>query len=162
MSAENYYDPTFKLTSPAFLTETTIPTEYTDDGAGLSPPLIWEFVPAGVKSFALIVYDPDAPRGDFTHWLVYDLPGNITSLSAGADITALGGLLGVNSKGANTWTPPAPPPGDRPHRYLFQIHALDRPTITLPPGATRDQVEEAVSAYTLTIAAMLGYYGRPA
>jgi Raf kinase inhibitor-like YbhB/YbcL family protein len=160
MPAETYYDPTFTLTSPAFANEMTIPTEYTADGAGLSPPLIWDVVPEGTKSFALIVYDPDAPHGEVNHWVAYDLPGHLTGLDAGADIPAAGGLVGANTKGEQAWIPPAPPHGDAPHRYVFQVMALDRASLGLPPGATRDRVEDTAAPYTLSIASMLGYFGR--
>ena len=160
MASETLADPVFAVTSPAFGMETMIPTEYTDDGTGLSPPLGWHTVPDGTKSFALLVIDPDTKMGDMVHWVAYDIPATVAGLDSGADIQSLGGILGTNGKGTTAWTPPAPPPGDPAHRYLFHLFAIDRPSLSLPPGATRDQVEDAASNYTLSMAVLVGLYQR--
>ncbi len=162
ITEDSYLDPTFRIASPIFAAESMIPASYTVEGAGMSPPLAWYAVPEGTKSFALVVFDPDTVHGDFTHWVLYDLPAYLLGLDAGVD-SALpaGALRGTNGKGELGWTPPAPPPGDKVHRYIFQIYALDRPTLSLPEGATRDQIEDAAQAYTLSIAAFEGRFRRP-
>jgi Raf kinase inhibitor-like YbhB/YbcL family protein len=159
MSYQTYEDPSFALASPAFAHEMPIPFENSCDGGNVSPELIWSTVPVGTQSFALVVYDPDAPDGDFTHWVVYDLPGDLRGLSAGAG--NVGGLRGLNGHGALGYTGPCPPPGHGIHRYVFQLRAIDRPSIGLAEGATRDQVEDAAAYYTLSVASMIGTYIRP-
>ena len=162
VTQDTYLDPTFNIGSPAFVAEAMIPASYTVEGAGTSPPLAWNTVPEGTKSFALVAFDPDTAHGDMTHWVVYDLPGTLTDLDAGADAALPANTLrGKNGKGELGWTPPAPPVGDKVHRYIFQLYALDRSTLGLPEGATRDQIEDAAMAYTLSIAAFEGRFQRP-
>jgi hypothetical protein len=102
--------------SPAFAGGATIPRRYTCAGAGDAPPLRWSGVPAGARALALTVEDPDAPGGTFVHWVVVDLPASATGL-AGRDLP--GGAQELHG-----WTPPCPPTGDRPHRYVFTVSAL--------------------------------------
>jgi Raf kinase inhibitor-like YbhB/YbcL family protein len=109
------------VTSPAFGDGQTIPERYTCRGAGQSPPLRWSGVPAGSSSVALVVTDPDAPRGTFVHWVLYDLPGEDGELSAGQ--VPAGAQQGENSAGKSGWYPPCPPSGT--HHYVFTVYALD-------------------------------------
>ena len=104
----------------AFRAGAEIPTEYTCDGANTPPPLSWSAVPNGTKSIAVLVDDPDAPKGTFTHWLVAGLPATATSLG---DKLPDGAFAAKNDKGDAGYTGPCPPTGK--HRYRFQVFALD-------------------------------------
>ena len=151
----------FTLTSSAFAEGATIPDRHTCSGEELSPPLRWTDPPRGTRSFALIVDDPDAPRGTFTHWLLWNLPADAAELPetgrGGARLPA-GALQGTNSGGAQGWMGPCPPPGG-PHRYFFTLYALDA-ELGLPAGAEPDAVRTAVERHTLGQAGLMGRYAR--
>ena len=113
----------FTLSSPAFRSGGTIPRLYTCDGANISPALRWKAPPAGARSFALIMDDPDAPDGGpFTHWLAWGLSAKSRTLAARARPPA----EGRNDHGRRGWFGPCPPPG-KPHRYVFRLYALNSP-----------------------------------
>lgn len=145
----------FTLTSPAFADGAAIPTQYTCDGDDRSPRLSWTGVPDGARSLALVLDDPDAPRGTFTHWVVYDLPVELTELAEGAT----DGTQGRNSFGRSGYGGPCPPPGDNPHRYRFRLYALDLPTIALEAG-TREELEQKIDTHVLGTAHLMGRYQR--
>ncbi len=149
----------FTLLSPAFDDGGTIPTRYTCDGSDISPPLRWSNTPSETRSFALIVDDPDAPRGTFTHWVLFDLPADITSLPEGLTSGAVG-VAGSNDFGRVGYGGPCPPPGDAPHRYVFTLYALTTASLSLPEGASRVQVEEAMRGRVVAQASYMGRYGR--
>lgn len=154
---------TFSLTSPAFEPGGEIPRRHTCDGEDLSPPLEWSGGPEDVAAWALIVDDPDAPRGTFVHWVLYDLPGHVDELPEGvgdaARLENLGGTLqGENGFGDLGYGGPCPPPG-APHRYVFRLHALDR-SPDLDPGASRDELEAAMEGAVLGTAELIGTYRR--
>jgi Raf kinase inhibitor-like YbhB/YbcL family protein len=107
------------VTSSAFAEGGSVPSRFTCDGEDLSPPLAWSGVPADVAAVALVVDDPDAPSGTFTHWVVLDLPPGTTSLEEGADPP---GAQARNSAGKAAWMGPCPPTGT--HRYRFTVVAL--------------------------------------
>ncbi|HEU4346714.1 MAG TPA: YbhB/YbcL family Raf kinase inhibitor-like protein [Actinoplanes sp.] len=135
------------VTSPAFADGRSIPREYTCKGAGGSPEVAWRGVPGDAKSLALVVSDPDAPRGTFIHWVLYDLPPRDGRLAAGAPPPAA--REAANSGGKEGWYPPCPPSGT--HRYVFTVYALsDRPG----GRSTQDILDEigrvAVARGTLT------------
>lgn len=142
------------LTSSAFQEGRTIPVKYTCDGQNLSPPLSWSEVPAGTKSLALIVEDPDAPGGTFVHWVLYDLPGDLLALDEGAGI----GVQGVNGFRKSGYGGPCPPRGST-HRYYFKLYALDK-VLGLKPGASKGDVEKAMQAHVLGWGQIMGKYGR--
>lgn len=144
-----------ELHSEAFRSGDTIPVEHTADGENRSPPLSWSDAPEGTRAFALIVHDPDAPRGDWVHWVLYDLSPDKSSLDEGASD---GGRPGKNDFGQLGWGGPSPPPGS-PHHYVFELVALDAP-LGLPKGATRDEVERAIRGHELGRAKLVGKYGR--
>ena len=101
--AEEYWRQQIKLQSSAFEDRGTIPSDFTCDGADMSPPIEWSGVPANVGSFAIIADDPDAPAGNWVHWLVYDLPSSLTQLPAGipmGESLSAGGLQGRNDFGS--------------------------------------------------------------
>lgn len=145
-----------RLTSPAFLDGGEIPDRHTKDGEDLSPPLAWSGVPGGALSLALIVDDPDAPRGTWTHWIVIDLPPTMTSLREGATDLS-GGHVGMNDWERAGWDGPAPPRGR--HRYEFKLYALDREIGLARP--TRHEVERAMAGHVLAEAKLTGTYEAP-
>jgi Raf kinase inhibitor-like YbhB/YbcL family protein len=149
------------LTSPAFVNEASIPREYTCDGADQSPPLQWTEVPPGTQGFVLIVHDPDAPRGDFTHWVLFDIPPEVMAIPAGAAPAEIG-VPGANDFGKEGWGGPCPPPGHGRHRYFFRLYALDRSGagLGLRRGARRAEVESALQGHVLEQAQLMGLYER--
>lgn len=120
---------TIAVTSPAFEAEAAIPARFTADGAGVSPPLRWTGVPAGTRSVVLLVEDADSPTpAPLVHAIVHDLPGADGGLAEGAMPGPAGdggAEMGRNSFLRSGWLPPDPPPGHGPHRYVFQVFALD-------------------------------------
>ncbi len=150
-----------ELTSTAFQPGGTIPKQYTGDGADRSPPLGWSEPPAGTKSLALICDDPDAPRGTWVHWVLFNLPGQARDLAEGVPTTDTlgdGAKQGKNDFGHIGYGGPAPPKG-KPHRYFFKLYALDV-AVDLPPGATKAQLLEAMKGHTLAEGQLVGTYGR--
>src|SRR5699024_4416127 len=115
---------TLTVSSQAIPDGGPLPTRFTCDGAGTSPPLSWHGAPADAQAFALVVDDPDAPGRTYYHWLVVDIPSGTTSVAAGA--TPAGGVPGENSAGSTGFTPPCPPSGT--HHYRFTVYALSEPT----------------------------------
>jgi len=151
----------FKLASDAFLEGQPIPKDHTCDGADRSPDLHWEGAPPGTQAFALIVDDPDAPVGNWNHWLLYNVPAGARALARGmpADPT-LGdeSRQGTNDFGRIGYGGPCPPHGSN-HRYYFKLYALSAP-LDLQPGAKRDAVLKALGGKTLAEAELMGRYGR--
>ena len=150
-----------RFTATAFTDGSGIPAPYTGDGADGSPALRWSGAPAGTRAFAILVDDPDAPVGLWTHWVVYDLAGDGTGLEAGQARTptlAGGARQGRNSWGNLGWNGPAPPPG-KAHRYFFRIYALGAP-LGLEPGATAAQVQAAMKGKILAEGQFMGTYRR--
>jgi Raf kinase inhibitor-like YbhB/YbcL family protein len=150
-----------QLQSGAFANGDLIPPEHTCDGGDRSPPLSWGHLPAGTQSLALIMHDLDAPGGDFTHWLLLDLPPEQRDLEAGVPTDGQlpnGARQGRNGFGRLGYGGPCPPPG-RAHRYVIDLYALDAP-LGLNPGATREAVEAATRGHVLGQAALTGGYSR--
>jgi Raf kinase inhibitor-like YbhB/YbcL family protein len=145
----------FVLASTSFDGSATIPQKYTCDGNNISPQLQWSGAPANTKSFTLIMDDPDAPAGTFTHWVAFDIPANQANIAEGAKSV---GKSGKNSAGQNGYTGPCPPSGT--HRYYFTLYALDVASLGLSEGAARDQVETAAKAHTLAVTQLMGRYAR--
>jgi Raf kinase inhibitor-like YbhB/YbcL family protein len=156
-------DPTtsFVISSTAFTSGASIPVQYTCDGTDISPPLQWSGAPEGTQSFALIVDDPDAPGGTFVHWVLFDMPATTTALAEAASPGALpaGSLEGLNDFGNQGYGGPCPPSGSS-HRYYFRLYALDTAALGLAAGATRDQVDQAMSGRILAQAELMGTYAR--
>jgi Raf kinase inhibitor-like YbhB/YbcL family protein len=150
-----------ELTSPAFQAGATIPKQHTGDGADRSPPLHWSEPPSGTKSLALICDDPDAPRGTWVHWVLFNLPAQTRELEEGVktnDVLASGAKQGKNDFGNIGYGGPAPPKG-KPHRYFFKLYALDV-VLELAPGATKAQLVEAMRGHILAEGQLTGNYGR--
>ena len=150
-----------KLTSSAIQDGKPIPQQYTCEGKNISPPLQWTGAPAETRSFVLIVYDPDAPAGGWTHWVVYNLPASVTSLAEDvpkSTAIAVDGKQGINDFKENGYGGPCPPPG-KAHRYVFKLYALNS-GLTLKAGATKKDVESAMVGRVIGQAQLMGMYGR--
>jgi len=157
---ENILD-TISISSNAFEDGTSLPVEHTCDGEDHSPALSWDTIPAGTQSIALIVDDPDAPGKTWVHWVIYNIPANSTGLPAAVPKNKTlddGSLQGKNDFGRIGYNGPCPPPG-KPHRYFFRVYALDT-TLSLKSGATKSQLEAAMSGHILAQGEMIGKYGR--
>lgn len=147
-----------RLTSEMFGDGETIPADFTCDGANVSPPLAWDNVPEGTQSFALIMDDPDAPGGDFVHWVLYDIPGNVRALPeavpAGETVAGIG-TQGVNGANQPGFIGSCPPSGE--HRYQYTLYALDT-VLGLPPRATKAELLAAMEGHILAQARLTGVY----
>ena len=141
-----------EVTSSAFRNNGAIPSEYTCEGSEISPPLSWSKVPAGTKSIALLVVDPDAPNGAFTHWLVTGIPPSTTSLDKGAALPR-GAVAAKNDRNHAGYTGPCPPAGM--HHYEFHVYALD---IRLPTAMPRADFLGALRGHTLATGQLVGTY----
>jgi Raf kinase inhibitor-like YbhB/YbcL family protein len=139
--------------SPEFKEGAPIPTRYTFQGANINPPLTVSEVPTEAVTLALIVEDPDAPNGTFTHWLIWDIPPRTGAITENFS----GGIAGTNDFRRPGYCGPCPPSGL--HHYHFQLFALDR-ALNLPAGATRAQLGAAMSGHVISRAEMVGIYSR--
>jgi len=146
------------LLSSAFRDGARLPPLFTCDGENVSPPLSWDGLPDGTKSLAVTLDDPDAPAGDWVHWVLYDVPPTPPRRTTGVGAGKEGKTWGVASFSKTGYQGPCPPPG-KPHRYVFTLFALSAPT-GLKPGATRPQLLKAISATTLGTATLTATYGR--
>ncbi len=162
----------FKLFSPDVSEGATIKAEQVFNsfgctGQNISPALQWTGVPAGTKSLALIVHDPDAPTGvgGFTHWIVYNIPATAAKIDKGAG-TADGKLLPAGaaqaptSFGAPGWGGPCPPAGDKPHRYVFTLYALGVEKLDLPANVTQALAGFNINGNALAKTSFTALYGR--
>jgi Raf kinase inhibitor-like YbhB/YbcL family protein len=149
--------PGIELTSPAFKAGGTIPAKYTCSGKETSPPLAWSDVPAGTKSLALLVEDPDAPGGTYTHWTVYEIPATVRRFDAGK--APSGSIEGENSFGDDRYGGPCPPKGDEAHHYVFSLYAL-RAGLGLEPGAKPDDVRAAIKKQAVARGRLIGTFER--
>lgn len=149
-------ESTFHLVSDAFVEGAHIPRAYTCEGADRSPPLQWSGAPSGTKSFVLEVIDPDAPGGEFVHWLLYDIEASTTEIEEGGSA----GIEGRNDFQATGWGGPCPPPKHGDHRYVFTLSALDCETIGLLRGASREEVDRAAEGHVLARTTWMGRYRR--
>jgi Raf kinase inhibitor-like YbhB/YbcL family protein len=160
----------FTLTSGAVSTNEVVPAAFRFDGMGVggenrSPDLTWSGFPAETKSFAVTCYDPDAPTGSgFWHWLVINLPADVTSLpaGAGADDASLpaGAVHRRNDLGMYGYAGAAPPPGDAPHRYIFAVHALSVESLDVPAEGSAAFVGFNLTFVTLARALLIPVFGR--
>jgi Raf kinase inhibitor-like YbhB/YbcL family protein len=151
-----------KLTSEGFKEGGMLPSRFTCDGAGVSPPLEWGDVPDGTQAFALICEDPDAPSGVFTHWVLFNLPRGSRELGEGIpkhEILPIGARQGTNSFSDIGYGGACPPLTDREHRYVFKLFALDT-DLDLKPGAKKEQLLDAMSDHILAETQLIGRYKR--
>jgi Raf kinase inhibitor-like YbhB/YbcL family protein len=133
-------------------------------GQNISPMLVWSNPPAGTKSFAVTIYDPDAPTGSgWWHWVMYNIPANTTSLAAGAGNgrnAPRGSVQGTTDFGTRGYGGPCPPPGDAPHHYHIKVFALKIDKIDAPGNATAAFIGFNLNANKLATAEIIGRYGR--
>ncbi|MFE0592917.1 YbhB/YbcL family Raf kinase inhibitor-like protein [Micromonospora echinospora] len=153
----------FTLTSDDVPNGEPMDVAYAHDSVGggnVSPQLAWADFPAGTKSFVVTCFDPDAPTGSgFWHWVLVNLPASVTELPRGVAEGDLGGAFSVrNDYGQHGYGGAAPPAGDRPHRYLFAVHALDVENLDVTPEATPAYVGFNLAFHTLARAVIRPTY----
>jgi Raf kinase inhibitor-like YbhB/YbcL family protein len=150
-----------QLTSSAFQSGANIPPKFTCDDRNISPELSWKGAPAGTKSFALVMHDPDAPvSGGYTHWVAYNIPAagdHIAEDAPKQDRLPGGGIQGKNDSGTYGYTGPCPPSGT--HRYYFRLYALDS-ELDAGASASKAALEQAMKGHVLAQGELLGKYTR--
>lgn len=142
------------IESSAFSHNGSLPPDYTCDGKGANPPLLWSGVPSAAQSLVLFFDDPDAPRETFDHWVVWNIDPSLTAIAEGETPS---GVVGKNSGGGNAYYPPCPPSGE--HRYVFKLFVLDT-LLSLPAGSKKADVKYAMDGHVLDSAELLGRYTR--
>jgi Raf kinase inhibitor-like YbhB/YbcL family protein len=161
----------FRLSSPVAKDKGTIGNEQVFNGFGctggnVSPELVWENAPKETKSFALTVYDPDAPTGSgWWHWVIFNIPPSVTKLPANAGkvdsgLAPKGGIQSVTDFGTPGYSGPCPPQGDKPHRYIFTVHALKVDQLPLKAEASGAMVGFYLNQNRLAKAMFTAFYGR--
>jgi Raf kinase inhibitor-like YbhB/YbcL family protein len=146
------------LTTNAFLDQGSLPVLYTCDGKDISPQLSWDGAPDKTQSYALIFSDLNAPKGNFYHWVIYNVPKSVTTLPQAMDKAPSGSLLGKNSWEKEKYNGPCPPKGDS-HTYVFRLYALDT-KLTLPKGADATTVLQAMDKHILGKVDLSAVYSR--
>lgn len=147
----------FSVTSSAFADNTPIPVQYSCDGDNVPPPLHWQHLPAGAKSLAIIVDDPDAPGGLYVHWVVTGIAPSITGI-AGASLPKAA-VASWNSARRVGYLGPCPPPGTGVHHYRFQVYALNK-TVTLASSTPASESTATITGATIAVARTTGLFGR--
>jgi Raf kinase inhibitor-like YbhB/YbcL family protein len=150
-----------KLQSPAFNEGERIPDKYTCVGENISPPLTWGGIDATVRSWVLIIDDPDAQKGTFTHWVIFNIPAGAQGLPEGLlsdEKLQSGAIQGMNDTMKTGYAGPCPPPGSV-HHYQFNIYALDT-VLTLQTRATKNQVLGAMNGHTVSQGRLTGIFQR--
>src|SRR3989344_6838210 len=143
------------IESTAFKNEGEIPSKYTCDSVGTTPPLVLKNVPENAKSLALIVDDPDASRGTWDHWGLWNIPPEVLQVAEGS--TPIGAVVGLNSWPANAYGAPCPPSDS--HRYYFRLYALDA-LLNLSSNSNSDDLRDAMEGHVLAEAELMGRYQR--
>jgi Raf kinase inhibitor-like YbhB/YbcL family protein len=146
-----------ELTSPEFDDGDVLPARFAHDRKNVSPPLEWNDVPPGAQELALLCQDPDAPTGLFTHWVLASIDPTITAIDEGE--VPPGAVAGVNDFGEVGWGGPQPPRGHGPHRYVFTLFAASE-HLDLDPGASADDLLDALDGVELAQGSLLGRYER--
>jgi len=149
-----------RIASPAFPNNERIPDRYSKDGGNVSPPIQWTDAPRNTRSFAVVVEDPDAPRGIFRHWAVYNVPPAYQGLDEDSGSGSAGSPLemAVNDFGNRGYDGPQPPRGHGVHHYHFRLLALDVPELGLPAGASVKEVLDAAQAHLIAEAETVGTF----
>lgn len=148
------------LFSPAFQEQSQIPPLYTCKDGDISPPLSWTPSTSDTKSYALALIDPDAPGGNFIHWLVYNIPPEISKLPPQLPkipVLPAGAMQGINSFETIGYAGPCPPQGQT-HSYIFVLYALDI-SLALPPGASYADLQNAIQGHIIEEARMTAFFG---
>ena len=145
---------------PVFTANARIPPQFTRDGGNVSPPVEWAGAPGGTRSFALVVEDPDAPKGTFRHWAAYDIPADSQRLTEGAGSRQQGAALqmGRNDFGNERYDGPQPPPGHGTHHYHFRLFALDVPELDVPPECGAEDILAAAEEHSIGEADIVGTF----
>ena len=149
-----------KVTSPAFKEGEFIPKKFTCDGENLSPAIDWSEIPSSAKCLALICDDPDAPRGTWVHWVIFNIPVGTKGLPENFPHKSTlpdGSRQGINDSHEIGFDGPCPPGGV--HRYFFKVYALDKP-VNLESGATKAQLLRAMEGHVVGEGALMGRYKR--
>ena len=146
-----------RLTSAVFIDNGVLPSKYTCDGESISQPIEWQDAPSNTKSFALIYEDPDATPGTWVHWVLYNLPPTINSLSEDITILPAGTKVGMNSWPELKYGAPCPPSGE--HRYIFHLYALDA-MLNLPEAIISEELRLAMKGHILAETTLMGRYER--
>jgi Raf kinase inhibitor-like YbhB/YbcL family protein len=155
----------FILRSPAFKHLDPMPEKYTSDGEDISPPLEWSGAPEDTRSLVLICGDPGASNKEpFVHWLIYNISDAISALPEGLStdqrfVAPVSADQGINSCGRTGYSGPRPPVWHGQHRYVFRLHALDS-ELELNPGATKEQLLDAMAGKVLATTELIGTYKR--
>lgn len=151
-----FANPVFTIKSPAFENNKKIPELYTCDGKDISPQLAWNDAPANTETFALIVHDPDAPKGTVYHWVLFNIPKD-TNLIAENSSPPESSITGKNTAGNHSYKGPCPPKGE--HRYFFTLYALDT-KLSLKDSANASEVLAEITKHTLAKTEIIGRYSR--
>ena len=151
----------FRLTSTAFGHDADLPDEQLGEDEGVSPPLEWSGVPEGTKELALVCEDPDAETGVFTHWIVYAIAPDATSLDGALPREAylespVELCQGLNEYDELGYSGPEADDDRGPHRIFFRLFALDTELLDLPPGATRAELRAAAKDHIIARAELVG------
>lgn len=142
-----------EIISPVFRDGSPIPPQYSCKGQNVNPPLNIFAVPDKTQSLTLVMHDPDAPNGDFLHWLMWDIPPNTESITVNS--VPIGAIQGLNDGGQTGYTGPCPPSGT--HHYIFDFYALDT-TLDLPANSKMAEVIKAQSGHVLEHSALSGTF----
>jgi len=145
----------FYAVSPVFRHGCPIPPQYSCKGQNVNPPLNIFNVPKGAQSLMLIMHDPDAPGGDYLHWLVWDIPPGTDSIPVNS--VPVGAVQGKNSGGNTGYTGPCPPQGSGTHHYIFDFYALDT-SLNLPTNSSLDDVMKAQGGHVLDHCELVGLF----
>jgi Raf kinase inhibitor-like YbhB/YbcL family protein len=148
----------FELSSAVFQQGSHLPKTYTCDGSNVSPPLFWRDIPTNTQSFVLIMDDPDAPKGTWDHWIVYNLPATTTHLNEAISPLPSGALGGKNSWNKLDYGGPCPPFGEK-HRYFFKLYALNT-VLPAKAGMTKQEIETAMKGHILASSELVANYQR--
>ncbi|MCG3696533.1 YbhB/YbcL family Raf kinase inhibitor-like protein [Aliarcobacter butzleri] len=155
----------FSLTSSDLKGQLTKKQEFNGfgcSGENISPQLSWENAPKGTKSFAITVYDPDAPTGSgWWHWVVFDIPSNKTTLASGfGNSDSKEAIQSITDYGKTGFGGACPPVGDKAHRYIFTVHALDIETLGLDKNTNAATVGYYINSHSIAKASIISYYNR--
>lgn len=142
------------ISSPSFSQNGTIPVRFTCDGKNISPELNFKNIPTRTQSLALTMEDPDAPRGVWNHWIIWNMSKDTAGIKEG-ELPA--GTIGIGTSGKASYEGPCPP--DREHRYIFTLYALDS-ILSLPKNSTKEELIQSLNSHIIEQAQLLGRYNR--
>ena len=149
---------TLTVRTPSFSNDGRIPRQFSKNGGNVSPLVEWQGAPRETRSYALVVEDPDAPKGTFRHWAAYNIPADSQHLAEGVGSRQQGAALRMaqNDFGNAHYDGPRPPPGDNPHHYHFRLFALDVAELDVEDDCSAKEVLEAAKAHAVAEADTVG------